>query len=141
MSAGRESYDSDLVLIVSVFVCKRADDSYSAQTVGKRDRMLVGLYSVGEDKGGNAASVELLCNLDALVLIGKPGVSAAGNDKYGSLRVFYYIGLKLGHLPLGKWRRLSEAEVNMLKKIGTGKKSSAEKSRSIMKNASKQKRR
>lgn len=50
-------------------------------------------------------------------------------------------GLKLGHLPLGKWRKLSESEVNMLKKIGTGKKSSAEKSRSIMKNASKQKRR
>ena len=34
-------------------------------------------------------------------------------------------GLKLGHIPLGKWRRLSESEVNMLKKIGTGKKSSA----------------
>lgn len=41
-------------------------------------------------------------------------------------------GLKLGHLPLGKWRRLSESEVNMLKKIGTGKKSSAEASRRIM---------
>lgn len=41
-------------------------------------------------------------------------------------------GLKLGHLPLGKWRRLSDSEVNMLKKIGTGKKSSAEASRSIL---------
>ncbi len=30
-------------------------------------------------------------------------------------------GLTLGHLPLGKWRKLSESEVNMLKKIGTGK--------------------
>ena len=37
-------------------------------------------------------------------------------------------GLALGHLPLGKWRRLSESEVNMLKKIGTGKVSSREKS-------------
>ncbi len=42
-------------------------------------------------------------------------------------------GLKLGHLPLGKWRRLSESEVNMLKKIGTGKKSSAETSRRLYK--------
>ncbi len=50
-------------------------------------------------------------------------------------------GLRLGHLPLGKWRKLTESEINMLKKIGTGKKSSAEKGRSIMKNASKQKRR
>lgn len=40
-------------------------------------------------------------------------------------------GLTLGHLPLGKWRKLSESEVNMLKKIGTGKKSSKEVSRSI----------
>lgn len=30
-------------------------------------------------------------------------------------------GLTLGHLPLGKWRKLSESEVNMLKKIGTEK--------------------
>lgn len=28
-------------------------------------------------------------------------------------------GLVLGHLPLGKWRKLSESEINMLKKIGT----------------------
>ena len=28
-------------------------------------------------------------------------------------------GLNLGHLPSGKWRKLSESEVNMLKKIGT----------------------
>ncbi|MBQ3573145.1 MAG: rRNA pseudouridine synthase [Clostridia bacterium] len=35
-------------------------------------------------------------------------------------------GLKLGHIPLGRWRKLTESEVNMLKKIGTGKKSSAE---------------
>ncbi len=28
-------------------------------------------------------------------------------------------GLVLGHLPVGKWRKLSESEVNMLKKIGT----------------------
>ena len=28
-------------------------------------------------------------------------------------------GLNLGHLPLGRWRKLSESEVNMLKKIGT----------------------
>ena len=34
-------------------------------------------------------------------------------------------GLNLGHLPLGRWRRLTESEVNMLKKIGTNKKSSA----------------
>ncbi len=27
-------------------------------------------------------------------------------------------GLVLGHLPVGKWRKLSESEVNMLKKIG-----------------------
>lgn len=46
-------------------------------------------------------------------------------------------GLKLGHLPLGKWRRLSEAEVNMLKKIGTGKKSSAETSRRLYKKGGK----
>lgn len=35
-------------------------------------------------------------------------------------------GLILGHVPLGHWRRLTESEVNMLKKMGTGKKSSAE---------------
>ena len=40
-------------------------------------------------------------------------------------------GLTLGHLPLGKWRRLSESEINMLKKSGTGKVSSKEKSRSM----------
>lgn len=28
-------------------------------------------------------------------------------------------GLNLGHLPMGKWRKLTESEVNMLKKIGT----------------------
>lgn len=33
-------------------------------------------------------------------------------------------GLVLGHIPLGRWRKLSESEVNMLKKIGTGRKSS-----------------
>ena len=31
-------------------------------------------------------------------------------------------GLILGHLPLGKWRKLSESEINMLKKIGTEQK-------------------
>lgn len=30
-------------------------------------------------------------------------------------------GLTLGHLPLGKWRKLSESEVNMLKKIDGAK--------------------
>lgn len=35
-------------------------------------------------------------------------------------------GLILGHVPLGRWRKLTESEVNMLKKIGTGKKSSRE---------------
>ena len=40
-------------------------------------------------------------------------------------------GLNLGHLPLGRWRKLSESEVNMLKKIGTVKKSSKENSESI----------
>lgn len=35
-------------------------------------------------------------------------------------------GLILGHVPLGHWRKLTESEVNMLKKIGAGKKSSAE---------------
>lgn len=34
-------------------------------------------------------------------------------------------GLNLGHLPVGKWRKLSESEVNMLKKIGTDKKPSS----------------
>ncbi len=33
-------------------------------------------------------------------------------------------GLNLGHLPLGKWRKLSESEVNMLKKIEGAKPSS-----------------
>ena len=28
-------------------------------------------------------------------------------------------GLVIGHLPLGKWRKLSESEINMLKKIGS----------------------
>ncbi len=42
-------------------------------------------------------------------------------------------GLKLGHVPLGRWRKLTESEVNMLKKIGTGKKSSAEYSRKFTK--------
>ncbi len=42
-------------------------------------------------------------------------------------------GLKLGHIPLGRWRKLTESEVNMLKKIGTGKKSSAEYSRNFKK--------
>ena len=35
-------------------------------------------------------------------------------------------GLILGHVPLGRWRKLTESEINMLKKIGTGKKTSAE---------------
>lgn len=35
-------------------------------------------------------------------------------------------GLNLGHVPLGRWRKLSESEVNMLRKIGTAKKSSRE---------------
>ncbi len=34
-------------------------------------------------------------------------------------------GLTLGHLPVGKWRKLSESEINMLKKIGTDKKPSS----------------
>lgn len=34
-------------------------------------------------------------------------------------------GLMLGHLPLGKWRKLSESEVNMLKKIGSEQKKHA----------------
>ena len=38
-------------------------------------------------------------------------------------------GLILGHMPLGRWRKLTESEINMLKKIGTGKKTSAEMSR------------
>lgn len=33
-------------------------------------------------------------------------------------------GLVLGHLPVGKWRKLSESEINMLKKIGTESKKS-----------------
>lgn len=41
-------------------------------------------------------------------------------------------GLKLGHVPLGHWRKLTEPEVNMLKKIGTGKKSSAQNSKRIL---------
>lgn len=40
-------------------------------------------------------------------------------------------GLNLGHIPLGRWRKLSESEINMLKKIGTGKKTSRETSQSI----------
>lgn len=40
-------------------------------------------------------------------------------------------GLKLGHTPLGRWRKLTESEINMLKKIGTGKKSSAEMSKQV----------
>ena len=49
-------------------------------------------------------------------------------------------GLKLGHLPLGKWRRLSESEVNMLKKIGTGKRTSAENSKRLLGNSQKDRR-
>ncbi len=44
-------------------------------------------------------------------------------------------GLILGHVPLGHWRKLTESEVNMLKKIGTGKKSSAQMSREKFKKA------
>ncbi len=40
-------------------------------------------------------------------------------------------GLILGHVPLGHWRRLTDSEVNMLKKLGTGKKSSAQYRQSI----------
>ena len=40
-------------------------------------------------------------------------------------------GLKLGHVPLGRWRKLTEPEINMLKKIGTCKKSSAQNRRRI----------
>lgn len=42
-------------------------------------------------------------------------------------------GLILGHVPLGHWRRLTESEVNMLKKIGTNKKSSAQHSKEMFK--------
>lgn len=44
-------------------------------------------------------------------------------------------GLNLGHVPLGRWRKLTESEVNMLKKIGTGKKSSRENRARYMKTA------
>lgn len=40
-------------------------------------------------------------------------------------------GLILGHVPLGHWRKLTESEVNMLKKIGTGKKTSAQTSKKL----------
>ena len=40
-------------------------------------------------------------------------------------------GLILGHVPLGHWRRLTDSEVNMLKKLGTGKKSSAQYRKSV----------
>ncbi len=40
-------------------------------------------------------------------------------------------GLILGHLPLGRWRRLTESEINMLKKIGTGKVSSKQRSKQM----------
>lgn len=40
-------------------------------------------------------------------------------------------GLKLGHVPLGRWRKLTEPEVNMLRKIGTGKKTSAQMSKQL----------
>ncbi len=40
-------------------------------------------------------------------------------------------GLILGHVPLGHWRRLTDSEVNMLKKLGTGKKSSAQYRQSV----------
>lgn len=46
-------------------------------------------------------------------------------------------GLKLGHIPLGRWRKLTDSEINMLKKIGTGKKSSAENSRRIFRDKNK----
>ena len=49
-------------------------------------------------------------------------------------------GLILGHVPLGHWRKLTEAEVNMLKKIGTGKKSSASYSREKFKTSPPKKR-
>ena len=49
-------------------------------------------------------------------------------------------GLILGHVPLGHWRKLTEAEVNMLKKIGTGKKSSAQVSRDRLRSGSRNKR-
>lgn len=49
-------------------------------------------------------------------------------------------GLILGHVPLGRWRKLTEAEVNMLKKIGTGKKSSAQVSREKLRGKSYNKR-
>lgn len=49
-------------------------------------------------------------------------------------------GLILGHVPLGHWRKLTEAEVNMLKKIGTNKKSSASYSREKFKTAPHKKR-
>ncbi|MBR5152256.1 MAG: rRNA pseudouridine synthase [Clostridia bacterium] len=49
-------------------------------------------------------------------------------------------GLTLGHVPLGHWRKLTEAEVNMLKKIGTNKKSSAQVSRERFGRANQKKR-
>lgn len=61
------------------------------------------------------------------------------------LRRTHEAGLTLGHLPLGKWRKLSESEVNMLKKIeaegskqkASGKRPSAQKSfKAYQKNSS-----
>ena len=43
-------------------------------------------------------------------------------------------GLILGHVPLGRWRKLTESEVNMLKKIGSNKKSSKETRKNYHKN-------
>ncbi len=55
------------------------------------------------------------------------------------LRRTHEAGLTLGHLPLGKWRRLSESEVNMLKKIeSSGSKSNSSKRRSTASGQKKQ---
>ncbi len=42
------------------------------------------------------------------------------------LRRIREAGLNLGHVPLGHWRKLTESEINMLKKTGNARKSSAE---------------
>ncbi|MEG2583503.1 MAG: pseudouridine synthase, partial [Oscillospiraceae bacterium] len=47
------------------------------------------------------------------------------------LRRTHEAGLSLGHVPLGRWRKLADTEVNMLKKIGTNKKSSSQKSKEM----------
>ena len=115
-------------------------------SIGKHvsEQELLDLVKLSEAKSGDIVFICCGKRVKTATAIGSLRIKAARDmnlvaDGYKALWVVDFpmfemteeAGLKLGHTPLGRWRKLTESEVNMLKKIGTGKKSSAEMSKKV----------